>query len=186
MKKILSLCLVFFFLFSVKVSAKDIGILIDGKTVEFTESTGSPFADENSRTQVPLRVTMESYGALVDWDQSTQTAIVSNNGIVVKVPMGAQYIIVNDVKKVADDVKETVHDVKNVVNDVKNVVDDVKEIKGGNVIDGVKNGVKDVKQTVQDVKENRTDYCFHSNYLVSPEKFFSQKNLLIFLISLFY
>ena len=41
---------------------------------------------------------MESYGALVDWDQSTQTAIVSNNGIVVKVPMGAQYIIVNDVK----------------------------------------------------------------------------------------
>lgn len=102
MKKIWTLCLVFLLLFSIKVDAKDIGILIDGKAVAFTESTGSPFADENSRTQVPLRVTMESYGALVDWDQSTQTAIVSNNGIVVKVPMGTKYILVNDVKKEID------------------------------------------------------------------------------------
>ena len=102
MKKTWTLFIVFLLLFSIKVDAKDIGILIDGKAVAFTESTGSPFADENSRTQVPLRVTMENYGALVDWDQSTQTAIVSNNGIVVKVPMGTQYIFVNDVKKEID------------------------------------------------------------------------------------
>lgn len=102
MKRIITLCLMLLLFMTVKVEAKDIGILIDGKEVQFTESSGRPFADENSRTQVPLRVTMESFGANVDWDQNTQTAIVSSNGIIVKVPMNQQYILVNGNKTTID------------------------------------------------------------------------------------
>ncbi|NLM05005.1 MAG: hypothetical protein GX214_08300 [Clostridiales bacterium] len=43
-------------------------ISIDGEIVEFNRSTGYPFLDGNSRTQVPFRVTLEKFGANVDWE----------------------------------------------------------------------------------------------------------------------
>ena len=94
MNKVLSL----FILMTVFVSmslicfASDVTINIDGKYVEFNNSSGAPFIDSANRTQVPLRVTMESAGCTVLWDSETRTAIVKKDDTVVKVPIGQSYI----------------------------------------------------------------------------------------------
>ena len=44
----------------------EINIRIDSVPVTFTSDTGVPFIDNNDRTLVPLRVTMESFGAEVN------------------------------------------------------------------------------------------------------------------------
>ncbi|WP_312647525.1 stalk domain-containing protein [Aminipila sp.] len=75
-----------------------VGIDINGTKVNFNNSTGAPFVDNSNRTQVPLRIAMESYGCQVSWDQASQTAIVEKDGVKVEVPIGANYILKNGVK----------------------------------------------------------------------------------------
>ncbi len=72
-------------------------VFIDGVEVPFTESSGSPFID-NSRTLVPLRVTMESFGATVSWDAETSTAIVRKGTTTVKCTIGEMSITRNGVR----------------------------------------------------------------------------------------
>lgn len=93
LKRILFLSLIFIFLFSISVLGIDIEI--DGSRVKFTEQTGYPFIDANNRTQVPLRVTMETFGAKVAWEQQNNTAIVEKSGIRIEVPIGEDYILKN-------------------------------------------------------------------------------------------
>lgn len=76
-------------------SAYAVDISIDDANIEFCSHTGIPFIDSNNRTQVPLRITMESLGAEVDWNQDTQTAVVEKDDIKVTVPIGKSYIIKN-------------------------------------------------------------------------------------------
>jgi len=92
-KKILSFAIVFMLIIS--TCAYAVNISIDGNNVGFTEQSGSPFVDGSNRTQVPLRITMESFGATVKWDDVTKTAIVEKDGIKVEVPIGQSYIIKN-------------------------------------------------------------------------------------------
>lgn len=82
--------------------ASDVQVRIDGKNLEFNSSTGAPFIDSANRTQVPLRVTMEACGCSVDWISGSRTAVVEKNGIVVQVPIGQNYILVNGQKKAND------------------------------------------------------------------------------------
>jgi len=89
-KKILSFAIVFMLIIS--TCAYAVNISIDNVNVGFTEQTGAPFVDGSSRTQVPLRITMESFGATVKWDDSTKTAIIEKDGIKVEVPIGQNYI----------------------------------------------------------------------------------------------
>lgn len=78
--------------------AAGIQVTIDSVPVNFTQSSGYPFLDENSRTLVPLRGAMESYGCSVDWDQNTQTASVRKDGKTVLVPLGVNYIEVDGIQ----------------------------------------------------------------------------------------
>ena len=73
-------------------AAQAVGVTIDSKPVPFTQSSGSPFIDENSRTLVPLRAVMETYGCKVDWDKDTRTASVTQDGTTVLVPIGKKQI----------------------------------------------------------------------------------------------
>ena len=57
------------------VAAADIQILLDGEAIAFPDA--QPFADENSRTLVPLRPVAEAMGLEVEWVQETQTAYFS-------------------------------------------------------------------------------------------------------------
>ena len=52
-------------------------VMIDDVAIEYDDFVDHPFIDENNRTQVPYRVTLEAYGAIVEWDQESYTAIAS-------------------------------------------------------------------------------------------------------------
>ena len=83
------------------VSAFAVDVYIDDKKVEFTAASGSPFIHEG-RTLVPLRVTMESYGATVEWEASTKTAIVRKDTTTVRCKIGEKQIYRNNVKILND------------------------------------------------------------------------------------
>jgi len=72
-------------------------VYIDGKKVAFNKESGYPF-EEDGRTLVPLRVTMESFGAEVDWEQSTNTAIVRKDSVTVRCIIGENCIYRNNVE----------------------------------------------------------------------------------------
>ena len=76
-------------------AANDASVTIDGKAVKFSADSGTPFIDQNNRTQVPLRLTMETAGCDVEWDDVTRTAIVNKGDVDVEVPIGKSYILVN-------------------------------------------------------------------------------------------
>lgn len=69
-----------------------VGVVIDGRQVVYSQDSGQPFIDSANRTQVPLRATMEQFGAEVTWNSMSRTATVKKNGITVKVPIGKNYI----------------------------------------------------------------------------------------------
>jgi|GEM_PF-4525169 len=76
MKRFFSLLLVLALVGTMLVlpaAAADIKILVDGVAVVFPDA--QPFADENSRTMVPLRPIAEAMGAEVKWVQETQAAV---------------------------------------------------------------------------------------------------------------
>lgn len=85
-----------FILISTPIIAKTtVNININGTDVNFSENMGYPFIDENSRTQVPFRVTVEEFGATVGWNSELRMAYAELNGIIVYAPIGENYIIVN-------------------------------------------------------------------------------------------
>lgn len=99
-RKILFLALVCLLLFNFLVpvgAAQSIHVSIDGKNVSFTQSSGSPFIDSNSRTLVPLRAVMEQYGCAVGWDKDSYTASVTLDKTTVTVPIGKKQISINDI-----------------------------------------------------------------------------------------
>lgn len=64
--------------------------------IQYDENFGFPFIDSNDRAQVPFRITLEYFGAKVDWISESNTAIAVLNGTTVKIPIGKPYIFVND------------------------------------------------------------------------------------------
>ena len=90
-------------------AADEVGISIDGTQVEFTQESGQPFIDENNRTQVPFRQTLEAFGATVNWDPDSRTAIAEKDGVIVNVPIGADYIYKGDLQ-VMNDTKSLIKD----------------------------------------------------------------------------
>ena len=89
------LLFVFLLTLSLAVSAAAVDVCINGYAVMFDASTGSPFIDGNNRTQVPLRQTMEAFGAKVEWNAGFRHATVSKKGITVTVPVDCFHILVN-------------------------------------------------------------------------------------------
>ena len=92
-RTIVAFTLVFMFILSTSAYAADVSI--DEKNVEFCGHTGFPFIDSNNRTQVPLRIIMESLDAEVDWLQDTKTVVIVKDDIQVEVPIGKSHIIKN-------------------------------------------------------------------------------------------
>jgi len=93
------------FIFSVGYAfASEVGVSVSigGESVVFTEDSGSPFIDENNRTQVPFRQTLEAFGANVEWEASSRTAIAEKNDVTVRVPIGASHIYRNGVRIMND------------------------------------------------------------------------------------
>lgn len=87
MKRIVLLWMICTILISTVAFAEGTQVVIDGVPVNFTESSGAPFI-ENGRTLVPLRATMEAFGAEVGWEDETKTAVVSYGGTTVRCRIG--------------------------------------------------------------------------------------------------
>jgi len=89
-------------LLSVSYANTDINVVIDEEAVELDEAYGKPFVDENNRTQVPLRAVLETFGAQVGWIAESSTATITYEKIVIEVPIGKDYILVDGIKKMND------------------------------------------------------------------------------------
>ena len=87
---------------TVFAQSNEIIVAIDSERVEFTEESGHPFVDENSRTLVPFRKALESYGATVNWNNDERIAIAEKDEIKVEVPIDQSYILVNGEQKATD------------------------------------------------------------------------------------
>ncbi len=98
MKKLLCMLTAFVLLLSMSVSASNdkVTILINGQAVAFTQDSGYPYVDENNRTMVPLRVTMETAGFAVGYDPVKHTAIVIPEHGRIEVPIGTNIIYDNN------------------------------------------------------------------------------------------
>lgn len=105
MKKIvfvLSLVLILALSSVIALADEIIIINIDSAKVEFNDDLGFPFIDENDRTQVPFRATLEKYGADVDWNNEDRVAIAKKGDLVVEIPIDEKYILVNGEEKTVD------------------------------------------------------------------------------------
>ncbi len=99
----------FILAFSASAASKSaVKILLNSEAVTFTNDTGYPYVDENNRTMVPLRVTMESAGFVVGYDANADTAIVITERSRIEVPIGTN--------KIYTDNKLTENDTAAVVN----------------------------------------------------------------------
>ena len=88
---------------TVQENAPDgVSISINEQNVQFTEQSGSPFIDENNRIQVPFRITLEAFGAIVSWDGDRRTVTAEKNSTKVEVPIDEQYILKNGTKILND------------------------------------------------------------------------------------
>ena len=97
-KKIFIFMLILTLILIVNAYAGTINVDIDNINVYFWNETGMPFIDSNNRTQVPLRATMEDFGAKVDWDQENLIATIELDDTKVEVPIGESYILKNGEK----------------------------------------------------------------------------------------
>ncbi len=99
MKRGLSVCLTVLLLSLAltPVAAEETAVYIDGVPVAFTPDSGYPFI-QGGRTLVPLRVTMESFGAEVAWEADTKTAIVRKDTTTVRCKIDEACIYRNNVK----------------------------------------------------------------------------------------
>jgi len=103
MKKIvfvlsLVVILVFSSVSAFAAATDEIIIAIDSNKVEFNDDLGFPFVDENNRTLVPFRGALEKYGATVEWNDESRSAVAVKGDITVEVPIEQNYILKNGVK----------------------------------------------------------------------------------------
>ena len=95
MRRILCLSLLLLLLPAVPAGAASgtVTVTINGTPVVYDGDYGTPFIDENGRTQVPFRRTMEAFGCTVSWNERDRVASASKDGITVEVPIGQRYIL---------------------------------------------------------------------------------------------
>lgn len=82
MKKLLILTSVFLLIMGI-TTIYATGVVIDSDKVAFDDASGFPFV-EGGRTLVPLRATMEAFGAEVSWNDETKTAEITLGTVTVK------------------------------------------------------------------------------------------------------
>ncbi|MDN4069013.1 copper amine oxidase N-terminal domain-containing protein [Paenibacillus vini] len=75
---------------------------VDGEKIIFPDA--QPFADKNSRVQVPVRFVSEALGAKVDWNSKAQKVTVSLEGNQIVLTLGKKSYTVNGKTKQMDTV----------------------------------------------------------------------------------
>lgn len=78
----------------------NIQVLMDGKKIKF--NGGNPYADNNSRVQVPFRGVGEAMGAIVDYNSANKVVTFHKGKNIIKLTIGSKVATVNG-KSVAMD-----------------------------------------------------------------------------------
>lgn len=78
--------------------AEDIGVFVDGKSVEFDVAP----AAIDGRTMVPLRAIFEAMGAVVEYNPNTKEIISKKDSTVVKMTLGSKTLEINGEKQEMD------------------------------------------------------------------------------------
>ncbi len=102
MKKLVSIILtVVIMAMCVSVAAQNnVKVTLDGNEIYFPDA--KPFIDERDRVLVPIRFVSEALGALVDWENESQTAIIKQNNDVIRYTVYQMKAYLNDEMIVMD------------------------------------------------------------------------------------
>jgi hypothetical protein len=79
---------------AVSIEATGVQVTVNDEVIEFPDA--QPFVDENSRTLIPVRFVTEAMGAEVTWNQDSQTANISKDGITVQITIGQKNLKVTE------------------------------------------------------------------------------------------
>ncbi len=71
-------------------------IYIDSVQIDYNADTGLPFADESDRIMVPLRKTMETFGAEVTWKPQNRTVVIKKDSKILILTLGSNIIKTSD------------------------------------------------------------------------------------------
>lgn len=77
---------------TISAAAQDIQLALDGQTLD---SDVAPYITSNNVTMVPLRVISNGLGASVDWQQATETVIITGNDTQLMMSRGDRSALVN-------------------------------------------------------------------------------------------
>lgn len=85
-----------------QIDTSKVSVILDNEFISYNENYGKPYIDKNNRTMVPLRLTLETFGAEVKWEGKINTAVLTYEDTVVKVTVGKKYIYKNGEKIIND------------------------------------------------------------------------------------
>ncbi|GEM_PF-7007869 len=69
------------------ISGDGLFVKVNDNAVSFPDA--EPYIDENGRTQIPIRAVAEALGCKVDWDDASQTAIITKDNTVIMIVIGS-------------------------------------------------------------------------------------------------
>lgn len=96
--RIILLCLFMMCAFSNVMADENVEVYIDGKLINFDVQP----VVINGRTLVPMRKLFEELGATVEWDNDRNTAFAYSKGIYVKMPVGENYYMIDEIYFTSD------------------------------------------------------------------------------------
>ncbi|MCL2197422.1 MAG: copper amine oxidase N-terminal domain-containing protein [Defluviitaleaceae bacterium] len=82
-----------------QVYADNIRVLVDGEALQFRDQVPI-IVDE--RTLVPIRFVFETLGFEVEWDTTTQTAVITRPGDMITVTVGSNIFVTSGVEHTLD------------------------------------------------------------------------------------
>lgn len=68
------------------------------------------YLNQNDRTMVPIRFIAEKFGAIVKWENTSQTVVITHNGKTIRMSIGSKTYTVNGVKNNMDTASIILHD----------------------------------------------------------------------------
>lgn len=83
---------------SLELTEATLGVIVDGKPVEFSEKSGFPYLSNSGNTMLPVRVCMDAIDSEVVWNDATKTVITRKGNTEVTIPVGKNEIYVNGKK----------------------------------------------------------------------------------------
>ncbi len=74
---------------------KNIKVYLNNIPINFEDKYGYPYMDAHDRVMVPLRLTLEKFGAKVSWNAKDQVAMAQKGDVLLEIPIGQKFFLKN-------------------------------------------------------------------------------------------